>query len=92
MMDRDATNNVALNLLNSEEDTKITVISCFSRGIADVGKKFKMGEGELVLKRITKIVQFRLCKAHFLFQITFGEEAKKGAVSDGTYCGNVAGR
>jgi hypothetical protein len=60
MMDRDATNNKALNLLNAEEKTRVTVIPCFSHGLANVGNNFKMGEGDLVLKRITKMVHFRL--------------------------------
>jgi hypothetical protein len=81
MMDRDTMNNVALNLTNAGKNTKVTVISCFSHGRANIGYKFKMGESDLVLKSITKMVQFRLCKARSFFRTTFDEEAEKGWLS-----------
>jgi hypothetical protein len=78
-MDRDEANNEAINRLNNEDgNTRIAIISCTSHSLAPVGKKFTLTEGSMVLKRLTKMVQHRLCKARTWVKITFCEEAEDG--------------
>lgn len=67
MLDRASTNKGALNIIEAKKKVSPFKSFCISHGYAGCGKKHKMGIGKTVLKQLTKMVQYSLCKGKFVY-------------------------
>lgn len=84
-IDRASTNKRALDILMQDHGISPFAAYCMSHGISNCGKKADMDVGKDVLKHLTAMVKFKLCKARNVFRAAFGESAKKtGSVRWGT--------
>ena len=76
-IDRAGTNKRAMDIV--EEDHGVSPFSafCVSHGTAGCGKKGGMTIGKEVVKHLTSMVKFSLCKARVVFARVFKERARK---------------
>ena len=49
---------------------------CFSHGLSGIAKKFEYPHGRNILKQLTKMAKYKLCKARSVFKKAFDEAAK----------------
>ena len=72
-IDRASTNKRALDILLEDHSISPFAAYCMSHGISNCGKKADMDVGKDVLKHLTAMVKFKLCKARNVFRAAFGE-------------------
>ena len=76
-IDRAKTNVKALKDLEKEDRVKAFQAFCVPHGLSNCGKESSLTVGEEVIKAVTGMVKYSLCKARTLFLLTFKEPAKK---------------
>ena len=78
MLDCAATNKAAMRKFGESANVHPLLVPCCPHGLANAGKKMKVEDGSKVLKRLTKMVKFGLCKARDVFKRVFKMNPKKG--------------
>ena len=84
-IDRAGTNKRAMTVLHDLDGIKAFAAFCMPHGLSGCGKKRSLTASEDVIKFLTGMVKFKLCKARTLFTILFHQAPKKrGGVRWGT--------
>jgi hypothetical protein len=81
MEDCCAVNHAAFEKMKERVFVNVLEVPCMAHGLNNAGSKMDGTTSSLILKRLTKMVQYSTCKARSLFKTEFGENPKKGGSS-----------